>query len=293
MHNQNLRIQDNIRASRASREASGFGGPGVIRIQDQEEELNRQRAQQREEHRRRFNEMMASPLSPNRTSATYDDILIGREEQSRRDYEQLREQFARREEAGNRRREERERRNSRIREMDELYRRDMLPDFDRRMEELLERYEGHRGRAEEKYKSELSRNLPAFFRDSKIFSKMSLKQTAGLIDAIGAFKTTGAAITAGFLALKTTFKTINEFTSAADDANVKLLGLDNLKNFYGGIGRNELNAALRAGMSPEEALSAHGNLIAKYGAIENILPVVKQFAGAGRIERMAMANELG
>jgi hypothetical protein len=173
-------------------------------------------------------------------------------------------------------------------EADEAYRKDMLSVFDSRMEDLTERYGGDRNKAEEKYKKELSQNLPLFFRNSKMTAKQMFSISKGL--SVGRAIATPVGMAAGVAV-----QTINKIVSGADDANKRSVGIENLKNLYGGLSKNETNAALLAGMTPEQALQAKGKLMMKYGPrpFEVLRGIATQVKDASPQARTALAEKLG
>lgn len=173
-------------------------------------------------------------------------------------------------------------------EADEAYRKDMLSDFDSRMEDLTERYGGDRNKAEDKYKKELSQNLPLFFRNSKMTAKQMYSISKGI--SVGKAIATPIGMAAGVAV-----QTINKIVGGADDANKRSVGLENLKNLYGGLSKDETNAALLAGMTPEQALRAKGKLMMKYGPkpFEVLGGIASQVKDASPQARTALAEKLG
>lgn len=173
-------------------------------------------------------------------------------------------------------------------EADEAYRKDMLSDFDRRMEDLTERYGGDKNKAEDKYKKELSQNLPLFFRNSKMTAKQMFSISKGL--SVGSAIATPIGAAAGVA-----MHTIEKIISGADDANKRSVGLENLKNLYGGLSKNETHAALLAGMTPEQALRAKGKLMMKYGPkpFEVLSGIASQAKDVSPQARTALAEKLG
>lgn len=182
----------------------------------------------REKQRAQFDEMMASPLSPNRLSATYDDILIGREEASRKEYEQLRDYYAdieiKQAEERKRKVEAEEQYNAYVKESidpigarkdalkkrfgggsfgeeladkaikveaEEQYRRDMLSDYDKRFEDLTERYGG--GEKGEKMAIQMmAKNnifLKSISKELPGLTKTILKATPGIKKGLGVSST--------------------------------------------------------------------------------------------------------
>lgn len=276
-----LRQLSSISISRTANRATNINSFGFIGKQNQEVEHKRYLARLRESQRAKFDEMMATPISLNSTSATYDDILKGREGQSQKEYEQLRDYYAGIE-------LEQSEKKAKKAKIDELYRKDMLSDFDSRIEYLTERYGGDKIKAEDKYKKELSQNLPLFFRNSKMTAKQMHSIVKGL--SVGRAIATPVGMAAGVA-----MQTINKIIGGADEANKRSVGIENLKNLYGGLSKNETNAALLAGMTPERALQAKGKLMMKYGPkpFEVLSGIASQVKDASPQARTALAEKLG
>lgn len=140
-------------------------------------------------------------------------------------------------------------------EADEAYRRDMLSDYEKHFEDLTERYGGDRRKAEDKYKSELTKNLPAFFKNSKLSSK----QLYNLNRTMSAFKTSWArvgAVTAvgGFIG------------NILDNANKKFASDLATMTAYGAPSKEFANAAASAGIqSLSDMSSRRARMMAIYG----------------------------
>lgn len=140
-------------------------------------------------------------------------------------------------------------------EADELYRKDMLSDYDKHFEDLTERYGGDEQKAEDKYKAELTKNLPLFFKNSKLSSR----QLYNLNRTMSAFKTSWArvgAVTAvgGFIG------------NVLDNANKKFASDLATMTAYGAPSKEFANAAASAGIqSLSDMSSRRARMMAIYG----------------------------
>lgn len=170
----------------------------------------------------------------------------------------------------------------------ENYRYDMLSDYDRHMEDLTERYGGDRNKAENKYKAELSKNLPTFFKNSKMSSKQLYNLNKSFASAKGkaAVITTVASIAGGYL---------NRIISGADTANKRSVNLENAITLTGGLSKKEIISAQLAGLSSEQMLQGKKHLVERYGTLSNALRVISgAMAGADSDQaRIAIAKSLG
>lgn len=166
------------------------------------------------------------------------------------------------------------------------YRYDMLSDFNQRMEDLTERYGGDRNKAEEKYKKELNKNLPMFFRNSKMTAKQMYNLSKGLSFGKSAFGV-------GSLIAGAVIGTTKAISHASDSANSRIVGIENLQNLYGKPSRDVFNAGLLAGMSPEQITKTHGKLLTKFGGVKPLMNVAKGIASQSPLARVAVAEQLG
>jgi hypothetical protein len=170
-------------------------------------------------------------------------------------------------------------------EADEVYRRDMLSDYDKRFEDLTERYGGDRQKAEDKYKAELAKNLPSFFKNSKLSSK----QLYNLNRTMSTFKTSWArvgAVTAvgGFMG------------SVIDKANKKFASDLATMTAYGAPSKEFADAAASAGIqSLSDMSSRRARMTAIYGNADEIYKHFgRQLAQAKtEQERINLAEAIG
>jgi hypothetical protein len=164
---------------------------------------------------------------------------------------------------------------------------DMMSDYDKRKADLTERYGGDENKAETAYKKELSKNLPKFFKDSKMSSKSLFNLSRGLSALKGA---SGIVSTVAGVASGITERIIG----GADEANKRSVGIENLMNLTGGLSKEEIAAGELAGMSVEQILKTKQRLTLKFGNIQTALKIISD-AGAGEDpeSRMFLYEALG
>lgn len=169
----------------------------------------------------------------------------------------------------------------------ENYEYDMMSDYDKHISDLTERYGGDRDKAESAYKKELSKNLPKFFKDSKMSSKSLYNLSRGFsaLKGAGGVVSTVAGVAQGV---------VEKVISGADDANKRSVGIENLMNLTGGLSKEEVAAGELAGMSVEQILKTKQKLTLKFGDLQTALKVISD-AGAGEDpeSRMFLYEALG
>jgi hypothetical protein len=169
----------------------------------------------------------------------------------------------------------------------ENYEYDMMSDYDKHMSDLTERYGGDKDKAESAYKKELSKNLPKFFKDSKMSSKSLYNLSRGLstLKGVGGTVSTVASVASGIT---------ERIIGGADEANKRSVGIENLMNLTGGLSKEEIAAGELAGMSTEQILKTKQKLTLKFGDLQTALKVISD-AGAGEDpeSRMFLYEALG
>ena len=195
--------------------------------------------------------------------------------------------------------EEIDRRNKLAAEAESRFRYDTMDEFDQRMHDLTERYNGDTSKAEEVYKKTLQKELPAFFRNSK----MSAKDMNRLADAWGEFAQSNPMaarlaknpIMYGGLAA---YGALLWGMGKSDAANKSVIAWGNARNIYGSGSSAFQRAAYMAGVEDPGAISRRlGKQAIRYGGSGNAESVYREFgsmmSGMTRDEKMYFAESIG
>lgn len=192
-----------------------------------------------------------------------------------------------------------DRRNKLAAEAESRFRYDIMDEFDQRMHDLIERYNGDTSKAEEVYKKTLQKELPAFFRNSK----MSAKDMNRLADAWGEFAQSNPMaarlaknpIMYGGLAA---YGSLLWGMGKSDAANKSVIAWSNARNIYGSGSSAFQRAAYMAGVEDPGAISRRlGKQAIRYGGSANAESVYREFgsmmSGMTRDEKMYFAESIG
>ena len=192
-----------------------------------------------------------------------------------------------------------DRRNRLAAEAESRFRYDTMDEFDQRMHDLTERYNGDTSKAEEVYKKTLQKELPAFFRNSK----MSAKDMNRLADAWGEFAESNPMaarlaknpIMYGGLAA---YGALLWGMGKSDAANKSVIAWSNARNIYGSGSSAFQRAAYMAGVEDPGAISRRlGKQAIRYGGSANAESVYREFgsmmSGMTRDEKMYFAESIG
>lgn len=192
-----------------------------------------------------------------------------------------------------------DRRNRLAAEAESRFRYDTMDEFDQRMHDLTERYNGDTSKAEEVYKKTLQKELPAFFRNSK----MSAKDMNRLADAWGEFAQSNPMaarlaknpIMYGGLAA---YGSLLWGMGKSDAANKSVIAWGNARNIYGSGSSAFQRAAYMAGVEDPGAISRRlGKQAIRYGGSDNAESVYREFgsmmSGMTRDEKMYFAESIG
>ena len=192
-----------------------------------------------------------------------------------------------------------DRRNRLAAEAESRFRYDTMDEFDQRMHDLTERYNGDTSKAEEVYKKTLQKELPAFFRNSK----MSAKDMNRLADAWGEFAQSNPMaarlaknpIMYGGLAA---YGSLLWGMGKSDAANKSVIAWSNARNIYGSGSSAFQRAAYMAGVEDPGAISRRlGKQAIRYGGSANAESVYREFgsmmSGMTRDEKMYFAESVG
>ena len=195
--------------------------------------------------------------------------------------------------------EEIDRRNRLAAEAESRFRYDTMDEFDQRMHDLTERYNGDTSKAEEVYKKTLQKELPAFFRNSK----MSAKDMNRLANAWGEFAQSNPMaarlaknpIMYGGLAA---YGALLWGMGKSDAANKSIIAWSNASNIYGSGSLAFQRAAYMAGVEDPGAISKRlGKQAIRYGGSANAESVYREFgsmmSGMTRDEKMYFAESIG
>ena len=174
-----------------------------------------------------------------------------------------------------------------------------MDEFDQRMHDLIERYNGDTSKAEEVYKKTLQKELPAFFRNSK----MSAKDMNRLANAWGEFAQSNPMaarlaknpIMYGGLAA---YGALLWGMGKSDAANKSVITWGNARNIYGSGSSAFQRAAYMAGVEDPGAISRRlGKQAIRYGGSDNAESVYREFgsmmSGMTRDEKMYFAESIG
>ena len=173
-----------------------------------------------------------------------------------------------------------------------------MSDYDLFIHENKAKY-GGREYAEEAYRKMLLKNMPAFFKDSKLSTK-ALIDIKKLYDGAKGIPILGpmarmamahptVAAGAGVLgAIQYTF-------GQSDKANTTVVKWQNAMNLYGKPSKEFMNAAMLAGMTDVGQISKiYGELTARYGDADMFIKNIgSAMANMPPIARIAMAKSLG
>ena len=195
--------------------------------------------------------------------------------------------------------EEIDRRNKLAAEAESRFRYDTMDEFDQRMHDLTERYNGDTSKAEEVYKKTLQKELPAFFRNSK----MSAKDMNRLADAWGEFAQSNP-MAARFAKNPIMYGGLAAYGSLlwgmgkSDAANKSVIAWSNARNIYGSGSSAFQRAAYMAGVEDPGAISRRlGKQAIRYGGSANAESVYREFgsmmSGMTRDEKMYFAESIG
>ena len=192
-----------------------------------------------------------------------------------------------------------DRRNRLAAEAESRFRYDTMDEFDQRMHDLTERYNGDTSKAEEVYKKTLQKELPAFFRNSK----MSAKDMNRLANAWGEFAESNPMaarlaknpIMYGGLAA---YGALLWGMGKSDAANKSVIAWSNARNIYGSGSSAFQRAAYMAGVEDPGAISRRlGKQAIRYGGTANAESVYREFgsmmSGMTRDEKMYFAESIG
>ena len=174
-----------------------------------------------------------------------------------------------------------------------------MDEFDQRMHDLTERYNGDTSKAEEVYKKTLQKELPSFFRNSK----MSAKDMNRLANAWGEFAESNPMaarlaknpIMYGGLAA---YGALLWGMGKSDAANKSVIAWSNARNIYGSGSSAFQRAAYMAGVEDPGAISRRlGKQAIRYGGAANAESVYREFgsmmSGMTRDEKMYFAESIG
>ena len=195
--------------------------------------------------------------------------------------------------------EEIDRRNKLAAEAESRFRYDTMDEFDQRMHDLTERYNGDTSKAEEVYKKTLQKELPAFFRNSK----MSAKDMNRLANAWGEFAQSNP-MAARLAKNPIMFGGLAAYGSLlwgmgkSDAANKSVIAWSNARNIYGSGSSAFQRAAYMAGVEDPGAISRRlGKQAIRYGGSANAESVYREFgsmmSGMTRDEKMYFAESIG
>lgn len=192
-----------------------------------------------------------------------------------------------------------DRRNRLAAEAESRFRYDTMDEFDQRMHDLTERYNGDTSKAEEVYKKTLQKELPSFFRNSK----MSAKDMNRLANAWGEFAESNPMaarlaknpIMYGGLAA---YGALLWGMGKSDAANKSVIAWSNARNIYGSGSSAFQRAAYMAGVEDPGAISRRlGKQAIRYGGSANAESVYREFgsmmSGMTRDEKMYFAESIG
>lgn len=152
---------------------------------------------------------------------------------------------------------------------DKRFQYDMMDEYDRTLHDLTERYGGDKEKAEASYANMLKKELPSFFKNSKLDSKALLNISNGIgairgVPIIGKLATNpiSAAIGAAMLA--------DRFLAISDSSNKSVVGWQNAALLHGKPSKIYMDAALLAGMADPTAITKRlGGFALRYGTAEN------------------------
>lgn len=152
---------------------------------------------------------------------------------------------------------------------DKRFQYDMMDEYDRTMSDFMERYGGDKAKAEASYANMLKKELPSFFRNSKLDSKALFNISKGIrairgVPIIGKLATNpiSAAIGAAMLA--------DRFLATSDSANKSVVGWQNAALLHGKPSKRYMDAAILAGMTDPTAITKRlGGFALRYGTAEN------------------------
>ena len=192
-----------------------------------------------------------------------------------------------------------DRRNRLAAEAESRFRYDTMDEFDQRMHDLTERYNGDTSKAEEVYKKTLQKELPAFFRNSK----MSAKDMNRLANAWGEFAESNP-MAARLAKNPIMFGGLAAYGSLlwgmgkSDAANKSVIAWSNARNIYGSGSSAFQRAAYMAGVEDPGAISRRlGKQAIRYGGSANAESVYREFgsmmSGMTRDEKMYFAESIG
>ena len=195
--------------------------------------------------------------------------------------------------------EEIDRRNKLAAEAESRFRYDTMDEFDQRMHDLTERYNGDTSKAEEVYKKTLQKELPSFFRNSK----MSAKDMNRLANAWGEFAQSNP-MAARLAKNPIMFGGLAAYGSLlwgmgkSDAANKSVIAWSNARNIYGSGSSAFQRAAYMAGVEDPGAISRRlGKQAIRYGGPANAESVYREFgsmmSGMTRDEKMYFAESIG
>ena len=195
--------------------------------------------------------------------------------------------------------EEIDRRNKLAAEAESRFRYDTMDEFDQRMHDLTERYNGDTSKAEEVYKKTLQKELPSFFRNSK----MSAKDMNRLANAWGEFAQSNP-MAARLAKNPIMFGGLAAYGSLlwgmgkSDAANKSVIAWSNARNIYGSGSSAFQRAAYMAGVEDPGAISRRlGKQAIRYGGSANAESVYREFgsmmSGMTRDEKMYFAESIG
>lgn len=156
-----------------------------------------------------------------------------------------------------------------------------MSDKDRFLKEAQERF-GTPERAEEAYKKELKKNLPAFFKESKANTKnlermsKAFSYAKGIpgLGRIASMGPVGAGVALGTAAIATTTGIFNQI----DKANSSVVRWENATRFYGAPSEDERRTMFLAGIGdPAKQSEIYGRLTARFGSFQNAMRVFSRF----------------
>ena len=173
-----------------------------------------------------------------------------------------------------------------------------MSEYELFIHENMEAYGGRAG-ADLAFRQRLLKDLPSFFKDSKL----STKQLVSIQKSLSALKSTPiigrtlgkmvANPVSGISAMA--LAGIASVFNVSDRANKSVISWKNAANLYGIPNKKFANAALLAGLnSPKDIMELYGKLTEQYGDPEAVLSAFgDMFAGMGKREKTLVAKNLG
>lgn len=249
------------------------------------------RQERRQEERRRFDTMMGTATGRPISVGDDDQYAFGADTGVRADFQYLADEEREQKERASRRSIMKRRQKANLAKLD-------MSDYDLFIHEHKADYGGVNG-ADEAYRKMLLKQLPPFFKDSKLSTKSlvgmakavkSMKDVPIIGPALNAMMKNPVSGAAGLIYAGT----VAAF-AASDKANAQVVSWQNAANLYGVPSRKFLEAGYMAGFKDPGSISKiYGELTARFGDADMFIQSFgKSFGAMTPLARTLVAKQLG